>query len=558
MLKFSTYFLFILIVCASCSDEFLDRNPLDAPSSTTFFADETQLDLALTACYAPLIHKLGNYYNEPVWFYEEGISDNAYLRGSIPLREIAAGTVAAGNSHVLEYWKNCYKGIARANDLLNNMDKAKNVSTSSFNRIKGEALFLRSYYYYKLASVFGDIPLTTKVPETPDQAYTAKTQVNEIVKFIYKDLDSAFNNLPQNAKEKGRVGKGAAYALKARVALFFKDYQVAADAAKTVMDGNYYTLSQDFSNLFTYQGSTNKEIIFSLQYLKGTFEHGLTSMLSPRVYANGFSVIVPSQSFVDAFECTDGLTIDKSPLYDPAHPFANRDPRLGYTCVLPGSRIGDFRYETQRLPSPNDTAKQTWNFALNKYVPNNDVTNPFSSFTGYCYRKYLNSEDFGALLNSSVHYILMRYAEVLLIYAEAKIELNQIDNSVLSAINSLRTRTSVNMPVVTVTDQNELRKIVRRERRVEFGMEGLRYWDLLRWRIAEKALSGPIYGRVENYATQGKPVFDEDGIPDYSAYSSLMRKPETRVFDKNKNYLWPIPTSELTNNKLITENNPGY
>ena len=150
---------------------------------------------------------------------------------------------------------------------------------------------------------------------------------------------------------------------------------------------------------------------------------------------------------------------------------------------------------------------------------------------------------------------------MLLNYAEAKIELNEIDQSCLDAINAIRRRPSVLMPLIAAgKGQEEMRKIIRRERKVELAMEGLRLQDIRRWQIADKAMDGPLYGRPQkpySYKDQGTPVFDDNGIPDYSSYADKLRVIEVRSFNADRDYLWPIPQSEIDVNDQL-EQNPGY
>jgi len=192
-------------------------------------------------------------------------------------------------------------------------------------------------------------------------------------------------------------------------------------------------------------------------------------------------------------------------------------------------------------------------------VKNTNVTSAYASFSGYHWKKYLDETDIYANpYESELNLILARYAEVLLIYAEAKIENNDIDQSVLDAINQVRQRPSVEMPPVITINQSELRKIVRRERKVELAGEGLRYYDIRRWGIAEKAMSRPAYGRPKgSYNIIGIPDIDEDGIPDYGVDADKLRIIAPRSFNPNRDYLWPIPQSEMDINPNLVQN-PGY
>jgi hypothetical protein len=254
---------------------------------------------------------------------------------------------------------------------------------------------------------------------------------------------------------------------------------------------------------------------------------------------------------VDSYECIDGLTIDKSPLFDPSNPYANRDPRLAMSIALPHSIYLGFQFET------HPDSLKVWNYNVNPpvRVNNTDATNAYATFTGYLWRKWTNIEDITDTQNCDMNVPLMRYAELYLMYAEAKIEANDIDESVYDALDAVRQRAG--MPIVPRgLSQAELRSVVRRERKIELVMEGRRMIDLRRWRIAEKALNGPRYGNSKRFLLAIPPVLDENSIPDYSGIpnNNILRVLETVVFRPEKDYLWPINPVELETNTQMGQN----
>lgn len=293
----------------------------------------------------------------------------------------------------------------------------------------------------------------------------------------------------------------------------------------------------------------------SVQYIDGIQNHGLPRMFYSRM-ALGHSNKKPPQQLVDTYSAIDGLPIDESPLYDPAEPFANRDPRLDYTLVLPGTRFINHDFNT------NPEVKEVLFYGVDPpvMVENTEATHPYSSFTGYLWRKFADPEDFPEVNNSGVDIIIFRYAEVLLNFAEAKIELNELDQSVYDAINAIRTRPTVEMPAITTgKSQQELRNLVRMERRWELAGEGFRYFDIHRWNIAHEVMPGPVLGRVPAGFLSEAPEIDEIGTPSYDNVSNadLMDVIEIRTFNPERDYLWPIPRIELETNPLL-EQNPGY
>ena len=359
--------------------------------------------------------------------------------------------------------------------------------------------------------------------------------------------------------------------LKARVALFNEDWTTAAHEANAVIQSGTYSLFPDYELLFKYDGVRSQEVIldYPLDRVIMTYETPVRIGIRNRVAGeNAFTAYVPSQQLVDSYQCTDGLHIDESPLYDPANPFDNRDPRLDASIIRPQASFGGFVFE-----SHPDSVETTFVDAsgVASRVTNEDATNPFRSRTGYNWRKYLDSLDF--VINkreTEINPIYFRLAEAYLMYAEARIEANEIDQTVLDAINMVRARAYgttlgdvANYPEVTATGQAELRRAVRYERKVELTMEGVRWFDLKRWGIAENVLNGSIIGRPLDYANSGVPEIDEDNghnpvyasIPGPGEYLAL----EIMAFNPNRDYLFPIPLAEVDANPVIAEQqNPNY
>lgn len=539
--------LIILIIFVSCTGE-LDKYPLDAPSTETFLRTESELNTALVGCMNPLTLRFGeNPY--AIWF--EMYSDIATNRDSRP--EDYWNDPAAGNVNTI--WNTAYRGIGRCNFLLNNIDRARdNVDETTILNIEAQARFLRAYYYFMLSEFYGGVPLITRVLEL-SEANVTRNSKDEVTKFILSELEESAANLTiTNQPNTMTISKGAAWALACRVALYNGLWQQSINAAQKVMEleGSQYELNPDYGNICLRAGKTSKEIIWAIQFNYNDIYHETPLSFRSRM-ASGYTNRIPVQALVDSYDCIDGLSIDKSPLYDPLKPFENRDPRLGQTIALPGSIYYGYQFETHK------DSLFCWNYNVTPpvRVANLDATHTYASFSGYAWRKYADPTEEHAT-RSDINPIIMRYAEVLLNYAEAKIESNSIDESVYSAINKIRIRAG--MPVIeTGKTQSELRSIVRKERKVELAGEGLRYYDILRWKIAEQVLNGPCYGRIPRGYLASAPAIDANGTPDYSnvANASNMRVIQIRNFDKDKNYLWPIPDIELQTNPNL-EQNPGY
>lgn len=571
-MKYLNNLFFLILVAAiiflsGCRDQ-LNLSPHDAPSNVTFYEDEDQLLLAVNGAYEQTLWLFYGWLPSTAFEQFDLMSDIGFERSHAGVKSIADGSHGSGTGEIEATWSHFYNAIARVNNLLDNMQRAEdNVSPVLFQRVQAEARFLRAFSYFYLSELYGDVPLLTTVPET-DEAQIGRTSKEEVVDQIIEDLDFAAERLPVNwsSSDQGRATKGAALALKSRVALFNDRYNLAAQAAQDVINLDVYALYSDYKTLTLYEGVKNEEVIFDIPFQIGVQTSALPrSRGSQNARVGGWSMSVPSQSLVDSYEATDGETIDRSSVYNQANPFENRDPRLDGTIVRPQAIWGDFIFESHPDSSitwvVNEVGEPVSRFE------NRDVTSAFSTFTGYLWRKYIDPQDIPAQVqDSEINFILMRYAEVLQIYAEARIEGGNIDQSVLDAINKVRARAYgvdhmdvSNYPAVTTMNQSELRRIIRRERKVEFAGEGLRYFDIRRWRIAEHVMNGVFLGRPDGlYSMVSIPQINpETGNPIYDGEEDLYWNVEPRQFNPNRDYLWPIPQAELDVNDAMTQN-PGY
>lgn len=563
IMKFKLYItcasLFLVAACAK-----LDLNPLSDGSSETWNSTAEEIEMSLNGLY-----------KDAFWPQDgdDWTDDFLYRDVTTP---ITGATLNGETNFVGEWWKNTYKVIARANTVVHSVSRAGDkLSPTQINRYSGEARFVRACQYSRLLSHYGNIIYTDSALDI-DQALQLK-QVDKaiVLQKIYADFDFAAANLPSTyaANELKRATSGAALAMKARIALQMEDWATAAVAAKACMDQNVYKLHADFSSLFLSKTKNSVEMVFGLPRsvaLKVTL--GDLQNHVPR-NPGGWGAKNPSWDLFCAFLCTDGLPIDESPLFDPHKPFLNRDPRCAATIVPFGSLFLGYTYE----PHP-DTLK-VWKDADKKYVENKDnrAVAIFASYNGLVWKKGVDGD---WLLNSwtaEPDKIIIRYADVLLMYAEAKLELNQVDQTVLDAVNQVRARaygvayTATNLyPAVTTTDQAALRKIVRTERRMEFAKEGIRYMDIIRWKIADKVLNKINYGMLDPADLRTKvvqpglwffpqtPPIDEDGVADFTAMATagLIKTVSVRKFDATRQYLWPIPSTEVLASGLTQ--NPNY
>jgi hypothetical protein len=581
--------LLLLITAGGCK-KFLDRKPLNESSANNFPANEAEMQLSINGVYASAFWVFPN--NTPLLFAVEASTDLAMKRGGNAEDAVAmgdGGPFLVNNQLVNTCWNQAWRLIQRSNQHLKGMENGRNnVTAQVFGRYKAEALVLRAWGYFHLMYMFGDVPFYKAPPTVDELLKTQRTPVATIVTELYKDLDeaaAAFDAASvQPVQEMGRVNKGVALGLKAKLALLIKDYRTAANATKAVIDGGQYNLNPSFPNLFLLAGqraNAGRELMFVQTYPTDVLDpqNWLTVITIPRQVTNSQSSHFPSQALVDRFEAIDGQRIDQSLVYNPATPRENRDRRMRWTLAMQGDTIA-YQNNTSIAPYVNPRERTIFNIYSNVRRRFNWTTGVFDNVTGnndwigaqaagiqwqvsatgniggvgYVWRKFVDSTQYS--WENKTGYTLMRYADILLMYAEAKIELNEIDATVTNAINLVRSRGG--LPNVTANDQATLRRIVRNERVVEFAGEGIRLFDLRRWDIYEKANSGPVVGAASDpLVPPATPVFDANGIPDYTASVNqrIRFRNQTRNNNNPKYKLWPIPQFEIDANPNIKQNN---
>lgn len=561
------YILMAFSLLTSCHD--LDLNPLSNGSTETWYSTEKEIEMAVN-----------DLYRIAFWTPDGGTvdwSDDYINRESLSAFENA--TLNGQDGTVKNLWAVQYKAIARANSVITKGPRAidAGASKAKVDVLIGEAYFHRACAYSKLVSKFGDVPLVLDELEISEGLTMGRTDKATVLQKIYEDFDAAASVLPVTSTGVVRATKGAALAMKGRIALYMSDWKTAAVATKAVMDLNVYKLHPSYSDLFMQSTKSSDEFVFviprSLEY-SGSF-FGATQVRNDLVRnVGGWAATDPSWDLLAAYTCTDGLPVDESPLFDPHDPFKNRDPRCAMSIVPFGENFLGVEY------TPHPEAKEVMNYTLNKKVKNNDarVNAQYASYNGLAWKKGIDITWTQNGFQVAPDMLVCRYADVLLMYAEAKIELNEVDQSVLDAMNKVRARaygveyTDVNSyPAFTPKSQVAMRKEIRMERRMEFPKENLRYMDLIRWKLSEVVMSKKVYGMVypaakciQDVTSKGDwfwafaPDIDENGLPDFSKLEAAgkIQAFAQRVWD-NRQYLWPIPTTELQINPNMNQNT-GY
>ncbi len=530
--------LVLILALCSCT---VDRLPETAISEPDFWQNESDLKSATNYLYTFLP---GLPETNDTW------SDDAFGTAT---NNISDGTRITPSTD--GYYSKQYDLIRAANNILEHVDLVteRGAEPGRVGWYVGEARFYRAWGYFNLLERYGGVPLILKTLSIDDkELYQAKASREEVLNAIYSDLDAAAATLrtPSElpAEDYGRITNTAALAFKSRVALFegtrskFHGYgdpekhlTLAKMAAQAVIDSGEHGIFPNYYDLFEYEGEgrQNKENILVRQYGKN-LEESIKSHNTQRDLEQGAAN--PTRSLATAYLMSDGLPIDKSPLYEKptntVEVFRERDPRMGATFFKQGDAY------TGSKPA---------------------FTLPMLSFqkTGYANRRYANIDDW-KVLKSFIDRPLIRYAEVLLNYAEATYELNNgiTDEDLDISINQLRDRESIAMPHLTNAFVNgnglDMREEIRRERRVELALEGFRYWDLIRWKTAEIELPMTILGNYffDEFGTEVVPEVNADNI-------IILQKAENRYFNPDRDYLWPFPTNQIALNPAL-EQNPGW
>jgi hypothetical protein len=521
----------------------LDLAPIDRYTELTFWQTNENVNNALNNIY-------GSIYNSQAFFYNEAMSDNAFTKLGV---NTGADAIASGNFTISlprfqNEWAYYYGGIKSCNIFLENVDKNTTLTETLKNRMKAETRFVRAWHFFNLMKWWGDVPLLKK-DITPDEAKTiSRTPRAEVLKFITDELDAVATVLPTkdqySGTDNGRVTRGAALALKARVLLYEGNRMAeVATICEQLMNNpaqnGSYALADNYSDLFSDKtvNKKNNEAIFSLQFVPALRTWGDYIDFAPITAGARTNNLSPTQELVDDYIMLNGKAAgDPASGYDANNPYGNRDPRLAATIV----------YDKYNWKNPDGSTQII--YIKPGSAPAGQSSNEYSTAgqgtaTGYYWRKYWDPNYSSPGLSSGLNLHLIRYAEILLDYAEAKNALGQMTADIWNkTIRALRVRAGFTDPgALDYPGNNNMTHIIMTERRCELAMEGLRIDDIRRWKTAEILLNGWAHG-----ARYGDPSVDNGYI-----------RVQLRNFNKSKHYLWPVPPSERALDNNLSQNR-GY
>lgn len=480
-------FILALLVFSSCNEDTLEKNNPNQIAIGNFFQTQEQLQATVNAVYAAL--QANDLYGREYFFLHDMLADENEPTGGLeaPRRALLLHDINDGNYILTTTWRGFYRVVHRANLVIANADQVPEVQITETmrNRLEAEARFLRAWAYFELVSMWGEVPLLTEPAETPEG--DPRAPESEIYALIFEDLAFAEEHLePRSAyaaEDLGRATMGAAQALAGKIHLFRGDYAAARTELQKVITSGEYSLVPRYLDNFREENENNAESVFEVQFSR---DFGYGNPWSP-----------------------DGSGIDEVTFrgqeYTPVTGWNNVNPRQD---LLDTFEEGDPRYD--------------YNFYLDGEAYNNGEAEMDLNRPGW--EKYSNAYKQGSEEQiSGINFRVIRYADVLLMMAEAENEVGTTANAI-SYVNQVRAREDVDMPALPDPgSQSAMFDIIMRERRVEFPSEQIRNRDLRRWH------------------REGK-VDMAERIPNWQPRHILM----------------PIPIGEMDNNDAITSNNPGY
>ena len=550
------------LMLTSCNDSFLDRIPHDALTDANYWQTETHLSSVANTFTSSLSGK--DWLNKT-----EIMADSAPWSVTTAWRTIGGGYFTSDASQINSVWSAAYTGIGRTNYFLNNYQRATGVKEEVRERYAAEAYFYRAYNYWILTSLFGDVPLVTSElnVESPD-VFRGRDARKDVIDRITKDLEDHYKALPEyvaaGSSDFGRVSQCAALALLSRIYLYNGRYEDAVSACERAMSSTYYKLYStghpdvDYVNLFNYTGRAsrnpaNKETLIAFVYNYDLGESSRTSHnLSRECWVpNDYARFTPTASMIECYLTKDGKIWDPNSATSYEDVFKDRDPRMTQSILAPGTKWEGG--ESGDMLSTDKTV-----FTYPKFDNSKDGC---MSYTGYYMRKHVEPSTVKDVGHDDNDIVLIRYAEVLLNYAEAKEQLGTLTQSDIDkTINLLRDRVGmVHLKLSEIPAGSDIRTEIRRERRVELFFEGHRYFDIIRWKQGE-ILGEDLLGVRKDYLD---PARLKEGIIGNLKWKTVNGKEylvleSGRTFDPEKNYLLPVPFTQMQLNPQLAPNNPGW
>ena len=534
----------VALLCASCSD-FLETSPSDGIGSSKMWTTEEHVDLGVTAVYSVLKTR-GNYSRNAL---TDAYTQYAFLMSSgfdeLGQRYFCYNTATTGYGVFSSKWESDYLGIQYANLAIENIPNVP-IDEKKRDYSLAEVRFLRALYYFDLLTFFSGhkaqdkgVPLYTEMPGY-DDAYKPRATPADVRAAMIEDLEYAVGNLPWRSAEKGRANRAAALTLLGKVYLYADAYAEAAGVFGQLMQENAesdspYTLHDDYGEMFTLAGENNNEYVFVMSFLDTYGNGSYIDLLYNTRSANcsGTNTSIPTIYLANAYLNKDGSAFDWS-----AYPsfswndeaqvnalFANRDPRLEASLIRPYALFVGKDNVTYQYRTSYDTST----------VPYPCLRSDNGLNDHYCWRKFCNTGNETTIRrHSPTDFPIIRWADVLLLYAEALNEAEGPGDKVYAALDAVRSR--VKMPGVKRGGKEAVRQIIRNERVYELAGEGHLYFDFQRWYAHDPSFDiSTLNHQILGY--KGSPVGAKAG---------------TRAFTA-RNWYYAVPQAEIDINPALTQ-----
>lgn len=490
------------------------------------WTSEANLELSLNKFY-PLIgqtyytpHITQDAYSDVLKMNTPNADPNLYVLGSA---QITPGTNPLGN------WDNAYLWIRNCNEFLDGLQKnGSKLAPEIVSRAEAEVRFFRAYVYFELAKRYGASVILLK--KLPEEKFNGRSMPAEVWDFIAEDLDFAAENLPATvpAAKRGKLTRGAAFGLKSRAMLYAKRWKDASDAVRNLDNLGLYDLYPSYEQLFNQKRSSaaeNKESILEFGYQSPDFGYSFDYFYAPPG-DKGYAQVSPTENLVSEYEMADGSKFSWSDPVQAANPYSNREPRFYASILYNGAQWKGRTVET-------------FVGGVDGYAAGGGTT-----CTGYYMKKLFDGSirtQTEGFRPGELTFYFMRYAEVLLIYAEAMAEQGDL-NEALKALNRVRARAGFTTPL-TAGSKDDFMRLLRHERMIELAFEGHRFWDLRRWGLASQVLNGISVGGTK---------ITKNGAGSFTYERVDADNGKKRIYPERYNR-FPIPATEIQRNPMIEQ-----
>jgi hypothetical protein len=517
----------------------LDLAPTDKFTDFNYWTSTEKASYVLNMAYSQM-------FNSGYYFANERLSDNLYEgRGTTNEKIITSGQADPALGRFAGEWSDCYGGIRTCHTFLENVDRVPNMDETLKARMKAEIRYIRASLFFRLTTWYGDVPFFDYNPTMEEANSISRTPRAEIIDFVRRELNEIVSMLPSKqeypAADNGRITKGAVMMLLARTYLYENDYTQVAAICEKLINGEYgqYALFGSYEGLFLPENEYNEEVILDIGYVPQVRTWSEYYDAIPLTVGGRIHAFAPTQELVDDYLMKNGKAINEAGSgYDEDNPYVNRDPRFALTIVYHEYKWkkSDGTISTIYIKPGSSSSAGVSN--LDEYAGQGQN----ATATGYYLRKYYDPTAPQGMA-AGLNLITMRYADVLLMYAEAKYELGQMNEEVWNkTVRAIRARAGfTDAGALNYPGAANMQNIIRRERRCELAMEGLRIFDIRRWKTIETVMNTYPHG-----AKFGDISID-------NGYIRLDR----RTFNKDRDYLFAVPQSQRDINKNLSQNT-GY